>query len=253
MASGRTAGAVPAREHTYRDGDTTLRGLILLPTGTAVVPRPGVVVFHDAMGVGSHAVATAEALAESGFAVFVADLYGERVSPGDTARAMELMGGLRADSGKWRARAAAALDVLESLPGVDPARLAAIGHCFGGSTALELLRHGTPLQAVVCFHGILATGQRALTGASDCSVLVCTGADDPLVPPEQVVEFLDEMRQAGIDCQTLVHSGARHAFTMPSADSLGRPAMGYHPRAARRSWAAMEALFADAFSLATPP
>ena len=70
-----------------------------------------------------------------------------------------------------------------------------------------------------------------------------------MVPASQVVEFLEEMRQSGIDCQTIVHSGARHAFTMPAADSLGMPAMAYHPVAARRSWGAMEALFAEVLGL----
>ena len=43
-------------------------------------------------------------------------------------------------------------------PAVDPARLAAIGYCFGGSSALQLARTGAALKAVVSFHGGLQTG-----------------------------------------------------------------------------------------------
>ena len=42
-------------------------------------------------------------------------------------------------------------------PGVDGARLAAIGYCFGGTTALELARTGAPLAAIATFHaGLIA-------------------------------------------------------------------------------------------------
>lgn len=242
---------LPQQELDYRAGDIALHGVVLAPADGASSLRPGVLVFHDAMGIGTHTLDSAAKLAQLGFAVFVADLYGFRIPPTDTVRAMQLMTPLRADSRLWRARAQAALDVLAALPGVDPVRLGAVGHCFGGATALELVRHGAPLRAAVCFHGTLATAQRASRGTSRCSVLVCTGADDPLVPPNEIVDLLDEMRQADIDCQTIIYSGARHAFTMPGADSLNRPAMAYHPEAARRAWAAMEAHLAEAFQFAT--
>jgi len=54
--------------------------------------------------------------------------------------------------GRWRARAQAALDALSAQPGVNRAKLAAIGYCFGGSTALELGRSGAQLSAIVSFH-----------------------------------------------------------------------------------------------------
>ena len=61
---------------------------------------------------------------------------------------------------------------------------------------LELARDGADLKAVVSFHGVLATKAPAVVGKVKASVLVCTGADDPLAPPEQVRAFEDEMRAA---------------------------------------------------------
>ena len=56
---------------------------------------------------------------------------------------------------------------------------------------------GADLKAVVSFHGVLATKMPAQPGQVKASVLVCTGADDPLAPPEQVAAFENEMRAGG--------------------------------------------------------
>jgi hypothetical protein len=117
-----------------------------------------------------------------GFAALVADLYGNGASARDIAHAWELMGGLQSDETRWRGRAQAALDALSSQENVDSARLAAVGFCFGGSTALELARSGAPLVGVVSFHGGLHSKQPEHARNIKAKVLVCHGAMDPLVP-----------------------------------------------------------------------
>jgi hypothetical protein len=105
---------------------------------------------------------------------------------------------------------------LASLPQVDAERLGAIGFCFGGSVVLELVRDGADLKGVVSFHGVLTTRAPAVAGMVNASVLVCTGADDPLVPPEQVVAFEEEMRAAGArDWQVISYGNTLHGFTNP--------------------------------------
>jgi dienelactone hydrolase len=50
-------------------------------------------------------------------------------------------------------------------------------------------------------------------------VLVCTGADDPLAPPDQVRAFEDEMRAAAVrDWQLISYGNTVHGFTNPDAD-----------------------------------
>ena len=76
-------------------------------------------------------------------------------------------------------------------------------------------------------------------------VLVCTGADDPLVPPEQVNAFQKEMRKAGADWQVISYGGTLHSFTNPKADGSIAPGILYNKSADQRSWAAMTAFFGE--------
>ena len=80
----------------------------------------------------------------------------------------------------------AALDELRKQPSVDPARVAAIGYCFGGTAALELARTGADLAGVVSFHGGLDSPTPADARTIKAKVLVLHGADDPFVPQAEV-------------------------------------------------------------------
>ncbi len=81
-------------------------------------------------------------------------------------------------------------------------------------------------------------------GRVKASVLVLTGADDPLAPPEQVAAFEAEMRAAQVpDWQLISYGNTLHGFTNPAADgSMLRTAL-YSAQADRRSWASMRGLF----------
>ncbi|MDP0925272.1 dienelactone hydrolase family protein, partial [Klebsiella pneumoniae] len=74
-------------------------------------------------------------------------------------------------------------------------------------------------------------------------VLVCIGADDPIIPPEQRVAFEKEMKSAPIDWRLQLYGGAGHSFTNPAADSRGMKGFFYHQATDRRSWNAMIELF----------
>src|SRR5262249_13400221 len=152
--------------------------------------RPGVLVFHEGLGLGDFAMEKARQLAALGYVALAADMFGERRQARNLQEVATMVGGLRAAPERLRAPALAALT---GLPQVDRGKLAAIGFCFGGSVVLELARSGAELKAVVSFHGVLATKLPAAEGQVKASVLVLTGADDPLAAPDQVVAFEAEM------------------------------------------------------------
>jgi dienelactone hydrolase len=204
--------------------------------------RPGVLVFHEGLGLGDFAMEKARLLASLGYVAFAADMFGQRRQARNLQEVATIIGGLRAEPERLRARANAAVATLAGLPQVDASRLAAIGFCFGGSVVLELARSGADLKAVVSFHGVLATKHPASEGQVKTSILVLTGAEDPLAPPDQVAAFEDEMRAAKVaDWQVVSYGNTLHGFTNPSADgSMMRTAL-YHEQSDRRSWAAMRA------------
>ena len=232
-----------SKELNYQHGTSSLSGLLVRDDQFDGI-HPGIVVFPDARGIGEHAIDVAQRLAMHGLVVLVADLYGNGTRARDMAQAMELMTQLRSDVTRWRGRAQAALDALSSEENVDRARLAAIGYCFGGSTALELARSGADVAAIVSFHGGLSSPRPDDAGNIRGKVLVCHGALDPLVPPAQVAAFEAQLSKTEVDWQVCVYGGAMHAFTNPAADGEG---MAYHAGADRRSWKAMLALFDEIF------
>lgn len=232
------------RDIDYRCGDTHLRGYLAFNESSGA--RPGVLVFHEGLGLGDFAMERARRLAEHGYVALAADMFGERRQAANLEQATALIGVLRTEPATLRARARAALATLVALPEVDANRCAAIGFCFGGTVALELARDGADLRAVTSFHGVLSTKLPAAAGAVKASVLVLTGAEDPLAPPDQVAAFADEMRAARVaDWQVVSYGNALHGFANPAADGSIMKAALYNAQADRRSWAAMHGLFDD--------
>jgi dienelactone hydrolase len=233
------------RDIDYCDQAVNLRGYLAWDE-TATVRRPGVLVFHEGLGLGEFAMARARMLADLGYVALAADMFGDRRQARNAEEVGELLGGLRNEPDLVRARGRAALATLAALPEVDASRLAAIGFCFGGSVALELARGGADLKAVVSFHGVLATRTPAVSGQVKASVLVCSGADDPLAPPDHVMAFEEEMRAAAVrDWQLISYGNTLHGFTNPEADGSIMRAALYSAQADRRSWASMRSLFEE--------
>ena len=229
----------------YRADAVNLRGYLAFD-GSKAGRRPGVLVFHEGLGLGDFAMARARQLAELGYVAFADDMFGDRRTARNLAEVAKLVGDLRNEPETLRARGRAALAALAELPQVDASRMAAIGFCFGGSVVLELAREGADLKAAVSFHGVLTTKTPAVSGKVQASVLVLTGADDPLAPPDQVAAFEAEMRAAQVpDWQLISYGSTLHGFTNPAADgSMLRSAL-YNAQADRRSWASMRGLFEE--------
>ncbi len=235
------------RDIDYRDGAVNLRGYLAFDE-TAAERRPGVLVFHEGLGLGDFAMARARMLAELGYVAFAADMFGDRRQARNLREVAKLVGDLRDEPQTLRARGRAALATLAALPQVDANRIGAVGFCFGGSVVLELARDGADLKAAVSFHGVLATRTPAVSGNVKASVLVCTGADDPLAPLEQIKAFEDEMRAADVrDWQVISYGNTLHGFTNPAADGSMLRAALYSEQADRRAWASMRSLFDEVF------
>ena len=184
-------------------------------------------------------------LAALGYVAFAMDLFGMETF--ELERAKAIVQELRADVAALRARCAAALAVLQGHDHVDPARLAAIGFCFGGAAAIELARTGAPLNAVAGFHAGVLPGSAADDKAIGAKILLCHGADDPVVPAAQIQAFAQALNAAGIDWQLHLYGGVGHSFTNREIDAWNLPGFRYDATVDARSWAALRQLFGEAF------
>jgi dienelactone hydrolase len=221
---------------SYFDDGTELIGYLV--TAADDQPRPGVLLIHDAFGVSEAMKARARRIAELGYSVFLADLWGGGHSPRNDDEIGPLIGSMASDRERWVGRVRAGHRQLLEQAQVATRRVTAVGYCFGGSSVLEYLRCGGELAGGVSFHGGLdLVGTDWAAATADASVLILTGAEDPTAPP-QVVNVLEQsMSTAGVAWEVACYGQAKHAFTDPHADKGGRPDVAaYNARADRRSW-----------------
>ena len=174
------------------DGLQMVSDLYLPEAGGA--RRPGVLVFPEAFGIGEHVRARARRLAEQGYLAPACDLHGNAARYDRIEDVMGLIGPLRGEVARIRARAAGGLDALRARPEVDPARIAAIGFCFGGTMSLELARSGADIRAVTGFHSGLATVAPDDAKHLKARVLGCIGAADPAISAQERAAFEPERR-----------------------------------------------------------
>jgi dienelactone hydrolase len=234
---------------TYQADGLTMQSQLFFEPASG--RRAGVLVFPEAFGLGEHAISRAERLAALGYVALACDLHGGGRVVDDLQEAIGLLQPLLADHTRTRARAAGGLKALTDRSEVDPTRVASIGFCFGGTMSLELARSGAALKAVVGFHSGLATSAPSTDKAIKARILVCIGADDPMILPEQRAAFEAEMRDAGADWQMHLYGNTVHSFTNPEAAKRDMPdAIRYSPDADRRSWAALRELFSETLNQA---
>ncbi len=207
-----------------------------LNAGTGAEPRPGILVAHAWGGQGDFENRRADELAEMGYVALAIDVYGEGQRGSDAATNGALMQPLLDDRAELLQRLQGAQDAMRALPEVDAAKTAIIGYCFGGLCALDLARSGSDVRGVVSLHGLFNAPPE--TRKISARVLALHGWDDPMAPPESVLEFANEMSTAGADWQLHAYGGTMHAFTNPEAND---PDFGtvYSESANRRSWEAV--------------
>jgi dienelactone hydrolase len=238
--------AMQAKTVEWKVGDRTFAGVLVYDDAGG--KRPGLVMVPDWYGVTDSAIAKAKHIAGKDYVVLLTDVYGKGIRPKDGKAASAAVGEVAKDPAEWRARVNKALAVLRAnalhAP-LDPARIAAIGYCFGGSSVLELARSGADVAAVVTFHGGLDTSAPAKPGAVKASLLVLNGADDKGTAGD-IAGFEKEMDDAGADWQFVNFSHTVHCFALPDANSP--PGCKYNPLSAARAERMMHGFLAERFA-----
>jgi dienelactone hydrolase len=211
--------------------------------------RPAVVVFPEGFGISEHSKAKAQRLAALGYVTLVSDLYGEGKTVNTLAEVMAFVGPLMESTQKISAYAEAGLKALAARPEVDASKIAAIGYCIGGSVALELARGGADVKGVAGFHSGLTTARPENAKDIKSKVLVCIGADDPMIGPDIRQKFAEEMNASKVDWQLHLYGGVVHSFTNKEADTRGAPkVLRYSASADRRSWQSLVNFLEEVFA-----
>jgi dienelactone hydrolase len=241
---GLSFGDAPARiglmQHSlleYQDGKTPCEAYVAHTEGKASL-RPCVLLLHAWHGIGPSEHQLADKLAAFGYVSIALDLYGKGVRGNPTGDNGDLMRPFVADRALLRRRIDAGLKAAQNHPLVDPERIAAVGHCFGGMAALDLARSGAPgVRGVVSIHGLLHAPQIGSQVPITAKVLVLHGYRDRHVPPAEILSIAAELTSAEADWELQIYGRAQHGFT-----SVGRNAphdgIVYDARADRQSWGA---------------
>ena len=237
-------GPISLTPSSYEFGGREFTGFFADGSGGARVP--GVLIAHEGPGITPHIKRRTQEVAALGYVAFALDLYG--VAEPSIEEARGFVQELRADLTELRGRVKAALGVLTANPFTDTTRIAAIGFCFGGTAALELARSGQSIAGVAGFHAGLATSRPQDAANIKCPVLVCMGADDPIITAAQREAFAEEMTAGGVDWRMEIYGGVGHSFTNRDIDAYGFPGFAYNESADQRSWAAMQSFFAEIFT-----
>ena len=242
--------AIIAEPVNYNAGDLVMHGYMAYDD-SITEKRPGILVVHEWWGHNEYSRERARMLAGLGYTALAIDMYGDGKQAAHPDDAGKFASEVRQNMPAATQRFVAAMQILQNHPTVDPEHIAAIGYCFGGGIVLEMARQGLDLDAVVSFHGSLGTVTPATPGTVKARILVCDGADDRLVPPEQIQAFHREMKAAGVDYKFISYPGAKHSFTNPGADIYAEKfniPVGYNKEADKRSWQDMQDFLKDSFT-----
>jgi dienelactone hydrolase len=236
---------IKTKKIEYRHENTIFQGLYAYDD-SHTHDRPLILVAHDWSGRNEFADDKAKNLAELGYIGFAIDMYGEGKTGQTTEEKMALMNPLINNRPLLFQHILSAFQAGKNLEFVNSSKTGAIGFCFGGLCVLDLARNGIDITGVVSFHGALQPPGYNISSSIKAKMLVLQGHDDPMVPPEQVLAFEQEMTKEKADWQVHVYSNTKHAFTNPDAhnETLGTV---YNQLTNQRSQIAMENFFVEIF------
>jgi dienelactone hydrolase len=208
----------------YEANGRTFEGYYVSPAPDA----PLILLVHDWDGLTEYEMTRAGMLAELGYAVFAADLFGAGVRPESLEEKQRLTSRLYQNREEMRLLLYAALEAARAQGG-DIARAVAMGYCFGGAAVLELARSGADLRGFVTFHGGLRTPEGQDYSQAKGQFLIFHGTADESVSMKDFTKLAQELEEAGLPHEMITYGQAPHAFTVFGTSR-------YREDADRKSW-----------------
>ncbi|MGA4439818.1 dienelactone hydrolase family protein [Psychrobacter pocilloporae] len=221
----QTAAAITTKNVTYTVDNQAYEGYY----AKANKPNaPFILLIHDWDGLTDYERKRADMLANEGYNVLAADMFGQGIRPTSVEENKRLTGELYDDRNKMRRILQGALNA-GRLEGNDVRNGTTMGYCFGGTVALELARSGFPQKAFVPFHGAFDTPTGQSYDKTTGEILVFHGSADQSVSLESFATLGKMLEAAKVPHEMVTYSGAPHAFSVFGSDR-------YDARADERSW-----------------
>ncbi len=221
-----------AQMTSFQSGNRRLDGYIAGPEGEG--PFPGIVVIHEMYGLNENIKDIARRFAEQGYVALAVDLFTGR----NRAICMvRVLGGLLLNSlnNSGIHDLKAALTFLLEQPGVDDARLGAVGYCLGGSFAIAWACTDDRLKAIAPYY---AGNPRPLEAVARlCPVVGSYPDKDFTTAPGQKLNI--ELDRYNVPHDIKIYPGTKHSFFNDQVPA------NYNEAAARDSWGRVLAFFGE--------
>ncbi len=172
-------------------------------------PHPAVIMIHEFWGIKPEIIGKADALAREGYIVIAPDLF-----RGSTTSLLPraILNVISNPATQVDSDLDAVVNWAATQPDVQADKIAAMGFCFGGGTAIRYATGTNPnLAATAVFYGTPVDDVNKLKRLAG-PVLGIFGGDDASIPVSEVNAFEAGLQQAGIPHQITIYDGQPHAF-----------------------------------------
>ena len=192
-----------------------IRAYVARPTGAG--PFPVVIMVHEWWGLKSEIVGKADALAQDGYIVVAPNLFRNNTTDW-------------IPTAIWQVSTTPATQVDDDLdavmlwiknqPDANSAKVAIMGFCFGGGTAIRYSVNTPGIAATAVFYGSTITDPQRLARVTG-PVLGIFGAEDTMIPVSEVNAFAAGLTSAGVPNEITIYPGEGHAF-VKSIDEIAK-------------------------------
>lgn len=241
----KTTGSKIKEENiTYTVGGKVYKGFVAYNENLKG-KRPGILVVHEWWGLTDYPKMRAKKLAGLGYIALAVDMFGEGKTAANPTEAQAYTTPFYSNPTLSKTLLDVALGKIKEYKQTDPARVYAIGYCFGGAAVLNYAKLGGDVKAVVSFHGGLK-GVPADKNLLKAKILVCNGGSDKFVSESDIATFKHQLDSIGATYSFKSYPGALHAFSNPAATELGKKfsmAIEYNKDADVNSWNDMNKFF----------
>ena len=233
----------------YQDSDLTCHGYMVYDENQST-PQPTILLVHAFDGITDHIKEYADKVAQAGYTVFAADMFGKGRTGKNLDECMGFIKPLFGDRAALKNRIFAAFNAAKEQSEIDEKKIAAMGFCFGGMSVLDLARAGADVKGVASLHGLFVAPEVLPEATMTAKVLILHGYDDPQVQPDQLPMIAKELNDKNVDWQFVYFSHTKHAYTEPRAAEIGPPEFGreYNKVSAERAWQYCQDFFKEVLS-----